>query len=67
MNSTYLILMILFGSISMGYITYGKKQRKGVAFVAGVGLLLLPYVDVSNTVLGSIGAVLIVLPFLFRV
>jgi hypothetical protein len=41
--STSLLLGVLFGSFGMGYIVYGKKQRKGVALIPGNALCTFPY------------------------
>jgi len=38
-----LLLSVLFGSIGLGYCVYAKQQRKGMALLAGVGLMVFPY------------------------
>jgi hypothetical protein len=40
---------MIFGSIGMGYIVYGKKQQRGIAFLSGFALVAYPYF-VSNVV-----------------
>jgi hypothetical protein len=65
-NSTSLLLSVLFGSIGMGYIVYGKRQRKGLALASGIALCIFPYF-VSNLFLFIlIGLVLMALPFLIQ-
>ena len=65
-TSTSLFLGVLFGSIGLGYIVYGKKQHKGIALLSGVGLCALPYL-ISSVLLVILAAiVLMVLPFLMK-
>ena len=65
-NSTSLLLGVLFGSIGMGYIFYGKRQRKGMALVSGIALCIFPYF-VSNVFLFVLtGLVLMALPFFMQ-
>jgi hypothetical protein len=64
--STSLLLGVLFGSIGMGYIVYGKKQRKGMALFSGIALCIFPYCVSNIFLFVLIGLVLMVLPFLIR-
>ena len=58
---------LLFGSIGLGYVIYGRRQRRTMAFVAGLGLIGLPYlVDGPLWMLG-VGAALLALPFVVEV
>jgi len=41
---------LLFGSIGVGFVMYGRKQRAPAALVCGIGLMVIPYL-VSNTFL----------------
>jgi len=34
---------LLFGSISLGFFVYGKKQQKFVPFLCGLALMAFPY------------------------
>lgn len=57
---------LLFSSIGLAYFIYGKKQRRGVPFASGIGLMVFP-VFVSNVwLMVIIGAVLLALPYFFR-
>ena len=57
---------LLFGSIGLGYFIYGKKQKRGVPFASGIGLMVFPYF-VSNTYLMVVvGIVLLALPYFIR-
>lgn len=64
--STKIVLGMIFGSIGMGYIVYGKKQQGGIAFLSGFALVAYPYF-VPNVVLGIlIGLVFMALPFVIK-
>ncbi len=57
---------VLFGAIGSGYLVYGKKQRRAVAFLAGIGLCVVPYFFDSILLLVLFGIVLMALPWLIR-
>jgi hypothetical protein len=62
-----LFLGVVFGSIGMGYLVFGKKQQRIMAFVSGVALCLLPYVVSGAFGIIALGLVFVVLPFLVKV
>ena len=43
MDTTSLMLSVLFGSIGMGLFAFGKKQGLPLHLVAGLALMVLPY------------------------
>ena len=49
-DSTSLIVGLIFGSIGVGYCIYGRKQNNFVAFLAGLFLIGLPYA-IDNTLI----------------
>ncbi len=57
---------LIFGAFGLGYLVYGKRQKRAVAFLAGVALLGMPYFisDVVGLVL--LGALLMALPFFLK-
>jgi hypothetical protein len=66
LDTSSLLWGLLFGSIGLGFLIYGRKQRAVVPLVCGLALMIFPYV-VSNTILLiTIGVVLIALPYFFR-
>jgi hypothetical protein len=66
MNTSSLLWGLLFGSIGLGFFIYGKKQRTVVPLICGLLLMIFPYF-VSNTfLLVTLGAVLISVPYFFR-
>ena len=66
MNTTLLLLGVIFSSISLGYLLYGKKQKMTVPFVAGLVLMVFPYFIESNALLGGIGLLLSAAPYFLR-
>jgi hypothetical protein len=66
LDTSSLLWGLLFGSIGLGFLIYGRKQRAVVPLVCGLALMIFPYF-VSNTILLiTIGVVLIALPYFFR-
>lgn len=56
----------MFGSIGLGYLIYGRKQRAVVPLLCGLALMVYPYL-VSNTILlVVIGVALMAIPYFFR-
>ena len=61
-----LFLIVLFGAVGLGYFIYGKRQRNGIALIAGLLLMLYPYF-ISNTVgLIAVGLVLMAGPLVAK-
>jgi hypothetical protein len=65
-STTTLMLGVLYGAIGMGYLVYARRQRKGMALVSGVGLIVIPYVIPGVIWLIAAGVVLVALPFWVR-
>jgi hypothetical protein len=66
MDTSSLLWGLLFGSIGLGFLIYGRKQRAVVPLVCGLALMIFPYF-VSNTILLiAIGFVLIIIPYFVR-
>jgi hypothetical protein len=63
MDSTTLLLSMLFGSIGVGYIMYAKKMGEWVPAAAGLALLVVPYLISSFIFLVIICVVLMAVPF----
>ena len=66
MNSTQLLLGVLFGSIGLGYFIYGKKQKIIVPFVVGILLMTYTYFVENTMLLVGIGSILTILPYFIR-
>lgn len=54
---------IIFGSIGLGYVVYGKRQKAVVPLFVGVFLFIIPYFLSNTYILVTVGAFLVVLPY----
>ena len=66
MNTTTIFLGVIFGSIGMGYLFYGRKQKHGIALISDIALCALPYLVSDLLFLTLMGAGAMAMPFLFR-
>ena len=66
-NTSVLFWGMLFGSVGLGYLIYGKKQKAVVPLVTGVALLIFPYFIANVYVLVIVGLLLVVLPYFVRI
>jgi hypothetical protein len=66
-DTTLIFTGLIFGSIGMGYILYGRKQANMIAFLAGIGLCVFPYFISSVWMSIALGAGLVILPFMIRI
>lgn len=66
MEAQTLLWGLLFGSVGVGYFVYGRKQRKLMPFISGIGLILAPMFIYQVGWLLAVGASLLVLPVLIR-
>ena len=67
MDDTAAILWgVVFGSIGMGYIIYGRKQRRGIVLLSGVVLFFLPYFVSNVFLMILIAIILMALPYLLK-
>jgi hypothetical protein len=66
MDKSTLFIGLITGSIGTGYLIYGRKQRKIVPLLAGVGLVVVPYLIGDSLLLSFICLVLCALPFIFK-
>ena len=65
-SETSLLLGIVFGAIGLGYCMYAKQQRKGMALLAGVGLIVFPYFVSSVWLSLVLGVALVLAPWFLR-
>ena len=66
MTTSSLLWGVLFGSIGLGFLIYGRRQRAVVPLLCGLALMAFPYF-VSNTIwLVLIGVALMGIPDFFR-
>lgn len=66
MDATKLLIYALSGLIGLVYFMYGRKQRKGVAAVAGILIASLPYMTDNLYVVVIMSIIAAVVPFYIR-
>jgi hypothetical protein len=57
---------LLFGSIGMGFLVYGKRQKAPVPLLCGIGLIAFPYFVSSGWAMVLVGAALMAVPYFVR-
>ncbi len=65
-SESTIFLHIVFGSIGMGYLVYGRRQKQIMALLSGIGLVVCPYFVSSLVLLVIIGVGLSALPYFVR-
>jgi hypothetical protein len=66
MDTTTLMLGLLFGSIGMGYFMFGKKQGRMVPLGAGVGLMAIPMFLTNPIACSVVCVAMMVVPFVIN-
>ena len=67
MSTSWLIWSLVFSSIGLGFVIYGKRQKAVVPAVCGLILMVYPYFISGTGLLVSIGAALIAIPYFVRI
>jgi hypothetical protein len=62
LDTSNLLLGLVFGSIGIGYCIYGRKQRRHEVFVAGLLLCGMPYFIDNNWLLLAISVAVMFAP-----
>jgi hypothetical protein len=65
-STSILLWGLLFSSIGLGFIIYGRRQRAVVPLVCGLGLMVFPYFVANVPLLVGIGVVLMAIPYFLR-
>lgn len=66
-NTSTLIWGVILGSIGLGFLVYGKKQKAIIPLFSGVGLILVPYFISNMYILILSGIVLVALPYIIKI
>lgn len=66
MSESWLLWGLLFGSIGLGFLIYGRRQQALMPFISGIGLIVFPYFVADTLWLLLIGTGLVVLPLLVK-
>ena len=61
-GSALLLWGVLFSSIGLGYLIYGRRQKHKVAFYTGICLMAYPYFVSDVFVMIIVGALLLAAP-----
>lgn len=64
---TYWLLYVVAGSIGFAYFIYGKKQKKAMFIIAGLGLCAYPYFVSNPYLMVGLAIGLVALPFLVKI
>lgn len=65
MDATTLMLGIVFGSLGLGYLVYGRKESRILPIACGLMLLIVPYLIPNAIVMSAICVLLAIIPFVF--
>jgi len=65
-DTSSLLWGLLFGSIGLGFLIFGKRQKQVVPFACGVALMIVPYFVSSNLLLVVLGSALVAFPYFVR-
>jgi hypothetical protein len=66
MDANVLFWGMLFGSLGLGYMSYGKRQKRMVPFACGLALIVFPYFVTTLWLLLGIGVLISVIPYFVR-
>ncbi|MEZ5488997.1 MAG: hypothetical protein R3F50_01605 [Gammaproteobacteria bacterium] len=66
LDTSYLLISLIFSSIGLGYFIYGKKQQHKVAKYAGIGLMIYPYFVTAAPLMVIAGVALMTAPRFIR-
>ncbi len=66
MDGNLLMLSMLFGTIGLGMLVYGKKTGRPIPLIAGLALLTIPYFIPNLLILSIVCGVFTALPWLLR-
>jgi hypothetical protein len=66
LDTSSLLWGLFFGSIGLGFLVYGRKQRAVIPLLAGLALIIFPYFVSNTLLLITIGIVLIAIPYFVR-
>ena len=65
-TATGLMWGLLFGSIGVGFLIYGKRQKAIIPLCVGMALCVFPYFIANVYMLVLVGLVLLAIPYFVR-
>ena len=66
MSTSFLLVAVVISAVGLGYLMYGRRQRRGMPFIAGLGLVFAPHLIDSLMLTVLVGAGLAALPFVVK-
>lgn len=66
MSEAQLVWGVVFGAIGFAFSLYGTRQKAVIPFLAGLGLMGVPYLIANVYALVIAGVVLMALPYFVR-
>jgi len=66
MDFTSLMFSMLFGTVGMGFMMYGKKAGELIPVGVGLGLMIFPYFISNMAILFVVCSALMAVPFVLR-
>lgn len=67
MDTSSLLLGLVFSSVGLGFFIYGRKQKVAMPLICGIALMVYPYFVSNNALLVAIGVALIAIPYFVRI
>lgn len=67
MDTSSLLLGMVFSAIGLGFFIYGRKQKVAMPLICGIALMVTPYFVSNNALLVAIGVALIAIPYFVRI
>jgi uncharacterized membrane protein len=65
-TAAVLVWGLLFGSIGVGFLIYGKRQKAIIPLCVGMALCVFPYFIANVYMLVLVGLVLVAIPYFVR-
>jgi CHASE2 domain-containing sensor protein len=65
-ETSQLLWIVLFGSIGLGYLTYGRRQSAILPLLVGIALILVPIFISHLYLLLAVCLILVALPYFIR-
>jgi hypothetical protein len=66
MSESRLLWGLLFSSVGVGFLLYGKRQRSVVPLLCGLALCIYPYFVANAIATVVVGIALVSIPYFFR-
>jgi hypothetical protein len=66
MDTTSLMLSMLYGTIGLGFFMYGKKAARLVPMISGASLMICPYFIPNTAIMSIVCIALAAVPYFLR-